>query len=129
MKKSINLTILFLSLVFLSACGAPAAQQVSPLNSAPAITPSTSPNVASKIVSKDVVIQNFSFSPAVLTIKKGTNVTWVNNDPMPHQIKADNFNSDLLSTGQTYSFIFNEVGTFNYICSVHPTMTGTIIVE
>ena len=76
-----------------------------------------------------VNIQNFAFSPATLTIKKGTAVTWTNNDSAPHQIKSITFNSGQLSKGQTFSFTFNDAGTFDYSCAIHPSMTGKIIVE
>lgn len=76
-----------------------------------------------------VNIQNFAFSPSSLTIKKGTTVTWTNNDATPHQIKSGTFNSVLLSKGQSYSFTFDNAGTFDYSCLPHPSMTAKIIVE
>jgi plastocyanin len=76
-----------------------------------------------------VDIQNFAFSPGTLTIKKDATVTWTNNDSAPHQIKSNTFNSSQLANGQSYSFTFNTVGTFDYSCSIHPSMTGKIIVE
>lgn len=81
-------------------------------------------------ISPDAVsIQNFAFNPGTLTIKKGETVTWTNNDSVLHQIKSDTFNSNPLSQGQTFSFTFNDTGTFNYSCAIHPSMTGKIIVE
>ncbi len=76
-----------------------------------------------------VNIQNFAFSPATLTVAKGTTVTWINNDSVNHQIKSDTFNSAPLLTGQNYSFTFDNAGTFNYSCAIHPSMTGKIIVK
>lgn len=76
-----------------------------------------------------VNIQNFSFIPSTLTIKKGTTVTWTNNDSALHQIKSVTFNSSQLSKGQSFSFTFNETGTFDYSCAIHPSMLGKIIVE
>lgn len=77
----------------------------------------------------NVTIQNFAFSPSTLTITKGQTVTWTNEDSVAHQIASDTFNSNLMSNGQTFSFTFDTVGTFNYRCSIHPTMTGQIIVQ
>jgi plastocyanin len=79
-----------------------------------------------------VDIKNFAFSPANLTVKKGTTVKWTNYDDMAHTV-VENDNktgpgSSLLAKNQTYSFTYNEVGTFAYKCSVHPNMTGTVTV-
>jgi plastocyanin len=78
-----------------------------------------------------VTIQNFAFSPASLTVKKGESVTWTNEDSAPHQIVSDNgkFQGPSFSKGQTYSFAFNDAGTFPYHCSIHPMMKATIIVQ
>ncbi len=76
-----------------------------------------------------VNIQNLAFNPTSLTIRKGTTVIWLNNDSVPHQIKSTKFNSSKLNEGQRYSFTFNEVGTFEYSCAVHPSMVGKITVE
>jgi plastocyanin len=76
-----------------------------------------------------VDIQNFAFSPATLTVKKGTTVTWTNNDSAAHQIKSTTFNSSQFGKGQTFSFTFNDAGTFDYSCAIHPSMLGKIIVE
>lgn len=76
-----------------------------------------------------IAIQNFAFDPQTKTVAKGATVTWTNNDSVPHQIKSTTFNSGMLAQGQSYSFTFNAAGSFDYICSVHPSMTGTIIVQ
>lgn len=76
-----------------------------------------------------VNIINFSFNPAELTVTTGTKVTWTNNDNASHQIKSDTFSSELLSKGQSFSYTFDDKGSYNYHCSVHPSMIGKIIVE
>lgn len=81
-----------------------------------------------------VVIKNFAFSPASITVNKGTKVTWVNNDGATHTVTAtDNgntFNSgSIASGGGTFSFTFNTAGTFNYKCSIHPQMLGSVQVQ
>lgn len=94
--------------------------------------PTSNPNTPGKSMSATanaVDIQNFAFSPASLTVKKGTTVVWTNNDSAPHQIKSATFNSDRLGKGQTFSFTFNDAGTFEYLCAIHPSMTGKIIVQ
>lgn len=74
-------------------------------------------------------IANFSFSPKELKIVTGTKVTWTNNDSAPHQIISNTFNSEILSNGQSFSFVFNNKGSYDYHCAIHPSMTGKIIVE
>jgi plastocyanin len=71
-----------------------------------------------------------SFSPASITVTKGTTVTWTNNDDLSHTVTSDTgiFNSGVLNTGQTFRFTFNNIGTFNYHCSIHPFMVGKVIV-
>lgn len=76
-----------------------------------------------------VTIKDFAFDPQILTIKKGTKVTWTNQDAATHQIKSTAFNSQELSKGQSFSYTFDETGTIDYFCSIHPTMTGKVIVQ
>lgn len=75
-----------------------------------------------------VSIKNFAFNPKTLTVKAGTVVAWTNNDSAPHQIKSSNFNSAVLNNGQNFKFTFSAAGEYNYLCSIHPSMTGKIIV-
>jgi plastocyanin len=78
-----------------------------------------------------VAIDNFSFTPKEVTIEKGTTVTWVNHDDVPHTVvsTAQKFRSKALDTDDKYSFTFTDTGTFGYFCSVHPVMTGKITVR
>jgi amicyanin len=78
-----------------------------------------------------VNIDNFTFNPQQLTVKAGTTVTWTNRDDIPHTVAAvkREFKSKALDTGDAYSFTFTTPGTFAYFCSLHPHMTGTIVVE
>lgn len=76
-----------------------------------------------------ITIQNFSFNPGTLTVKQGTKVTWINQDSVTHTIKSGTFNSQDLGKGNTFEFTFNDKGSFNYTCGIHPTMKGKIVVE
>ncbi len=80
-----------------------------------------------------VTIQDFSFGPAVLTVARGTQVTWTNKDDDPHTVaSADGgklFKSSALDTDNSYSFLFTEAGTFKYFCTIHPRMQGTVVVQ
>jgi plastocyanin len=79
----------------------------------------------------EVKIDNFTFVPQRLTIRPGTTVTWINEDDIPHTIAATGkeFRSKVLDTDDKFSFTFTAAGTFEYFCSLHPHMTGTIVVE
>ena len=78
-----------------------------------------------------VVVKNFSFSPATLHIRAGTTVTWKNTDEEPHTVVSDSgtFRSSALDEGDNFQVTFDRPGTYRFFCSVHPHMTGTIIVE
>jgi amicyanin len=77
-----------------------------------------------------VSISDFKFNPATLTIPVGTTVTWTNQDEEPHTVAAKDgsFHSPGMDTHATYSFTFTTPGSYDYICSIHPFMTGTVVV-
>ncbi|MDB5680101.1 cupredoxin family copper-binding protein [Sphingomonas bacterium] len=77
-----------------------------------------------------VHISNFTFGPKALTVKVGQTVTWTNDDDIPHTVVATDksFRSKVLDTGQSFSFTFTKAGAFAYFCSLHPMMTGKIVV-
>jgi plastocyanin len=80
---------------------------------------------------KEVTIDNFSFGPMELTIPAGTQVTWTNKDDVPHTVVSvdKKFKSKALDTDDRFSFTFQNPGTYEYFCSVHPKMTAKIIVK
>jgi plastocyanin len=77
-----------------------------------------------------VTIDNFTFSPAVLTIKSGSKVTFVNHDDIPHSIVDSNgkFKSKVLDTDESYSMTFSTPGDVTYFCGLHPHMKASIVV-
>jgi len=77
-----------------------------------------------------IKIGNFTFGPQELKVKAGTTVTWVNEDDIPHTVVSpNNFRSKPLDSEDKFSFTFSTPGTYKYFCSLHPHMTGTIVVE
>ena len=78
-----------------------------------------------------VHIANFTFSPATITVKAGTTVTWTNDDDIPHTVRAvdGSFHSKPMDSADSYSFTFVKAGEFHYFCSIHPHMTGIVIVK
>jgi amicyanin len=79
----------------------------------------------------EIKIDNFSFSPAELKVPVGTTVVWINHDDIPHTaVSTDKvFKSKVLDTDEKYSFTFTTPGTYAYFCSIHPKMTGKVIVQ
>ncbi|MCJ7473074.1 MAG: cupredoxin family copper-binding protein, partial [Actinobacteria bacterium] len=80
-------------------------------------------------VDHEVSIEDFAFNPSDLTIKVGDTVTWTNNDGAAHTVKMDTFESETMPKGDTFSFTFSDAGIYKYICGIHPSMNGKIIVE
>jgi plastocyanin len=92
-----------------------------------AVFPAASAQAAETLVQ----IDHFIFAPQRVSVKAGTTVTWVNDDDIPHVVVASNklFKSKTLDTNDKFSFTFTTPGTYEYFCSLHPHMTGTIVVE
>ena len=79
-----------------------------------------------------IKIDNFSFNPSTVTVPAGTEVTWTNQDDIPHTVVSDDkttFKSRALDTDEKFSFTFVNKGTYNYFCSIHPKMTAKIVVQ
>jgi len=81
--------------------------------------------------SPQIVVQNFMFTPTSLKIKAGSTVTWINKDDEPHTVFSDKglFRSGALDTNEQFSYKFDQPGTYRYVCTIHPRMLGTIVVE
>jgi plastocyanin len=80
----------------------------------------------------NVSISRMQFVPATIRVKAGEQVTWVNNEPMPHTVTSQNnglLASDRLGRGSTFTHTFKQPGTYTYYCALHPSMTGTVIVK
>ena len=79
----------------------------------------------------EVKIDNFTFTPATLTIPAGTQVTWTNRDDIPHNVVSDDksIKSKVLDTDEKFTFTFSKPGEYSYFCSIHPKMKGTIVVK
>jgi plastocyanin len=81
-----------------------------------------------------VEIKNMMFTPSQITVQKGAKVTWTNNDNVAHTVTDDLSNvggpaSAQIPAGETYSFTFTKTGSFQYHCTIHPSMRGTIVVK
>jgi plastocyanin len=81
---------------------------------------------------RTVVIQNFSFKPAHITIKRGTKVRWINKDSTAHTVTANkkrSFDSGRLGPGKSYTHTFKSAGKKRYHCNIHPDMRGSVVVK
>ena len=87
---------------------------------------------AAKPVAADAIaIHNFAFGPQIVTVKLGTTVHWTNQDSEAHTVTSDTgtFNSPVLQPGADYSFRFTKPGAYSYHCTIHPFMTGKVVVS
>jgi plastocyanin len=77
-----------------------------------------------------VTIENMQFSPATVTVKRGDTVTWLNKDLVPHTAtRAKAFDSRTIEPGKSWSFVPKSTGQLKYLCTLHPSMTATLVVE
>jgi plastocyanin len=116
--------------MMLAACAGSTASTVRPSESTAPASASPSPVVSvSPVATDQVAIVNFAFSPAVITIRAGTTVTWTNQDQDAHTVAITGAAvSEGLQNADTYAHTFDQAGTFTYICSIHPYMRGVVIV-
>jgi plastocyanin len=109
---------------FMSLGGAAALTASEPASAA-AGSPESTGSVA------EVRIDNFAFTPGVITVKVGTEVTWVNHDDIPHTVDSTQgkFKSAALDTDNKFQFRFTEPGEYPFYCRMHPKMTGKVVVQ
>ena len=123
MKKTI---IVLLAIMALLIVGCQQAAQH------PVTTPSTaqSQTPAQTASPRTVEIEGFAFNPSTITVLAGDTVTWENLDSAPHKIKSGSvFESNVMNKGDTFQLRFDAKGTFDYACTIHPSMKGTVVVE
>ena len=79
----------------------------------------------------EVKIDNFSFGPQTIAVPTGATVTWTNRDDIPHTVVSTDglFKSKVRDTDEKFSYTFTKAGTYPYFCSVHPKMTGKVVVQ
>jgi plastocyanin len=120
-------------LALLAGCGGGGTPATTAGSAAPGSTQATGGGTASSVPpgATEIVMKNIKFMPADVTIKVGQTVAWTNEDGAQHDVVANDgtFKSDLLSTGQVFTFTFSKAGTYPYYCSIHPQMQGTITVQ
>jgi plastocyanin len=94
-------------------------------------SPSTS-GAGAAVATKSVTIKNFAFRPASITVKVGSTVTWTNGDQVSHDVTSQRsgrpLRSGTMNKGRTYKYTFTKTGRYAYLCTIHPSMTGTVVV-
>ena len=96
------------------------------------VAPAAAAPATASVAAAKVTIGNFTFGPAALVVKAGTTVTFVNGDDIPHTVVAADkktFRSKVLDTGESFTFTFTRPGAYDYFCSIHPHMTGRVVVK
>jgi plastocyanin len=90
-----------------------------------------SPKASTGGSATEVMIDNFAFTPGVVTVKAGTQVTWINHDDIPHTVDSSQgkFKSSAMDTNDKFQFRFTEPGEYPFYCRMHPKMTGKIVVQ
>lgn len=124
-RMSLNIAILFTILSLTVSCTKSSMDRMTGTGTGSGTGGSKGPGT------NEVWIQNMAFNPASITVTAGTTIVWTNKDAVTHDVTSDkgSFSSGPLGTGATYSKTFTAVGTYSYICSIHPSMTGTVVVQ
>lgn len=117
------LAALVVTLVVAAGCGS----KKTTTPTTPKTTPSTSPPSGS--TGSTVVIKDFTFEPSQLTVKAGTTVTWKNEDSTVHTVTGTGWDSGQVQPGAEFQKTFDTAGTYDYHCSIHPSMTGKVVVN
>jgi plastocyanin len=84
-----------------------------------------------KAAETPIKIDNFTFTPGTITVPVGSTVRWTNHDDIPHNVVSDDksFKSKAMDTDENFSYTFTKPGTYPYFCSIHPKMTGKVVVQ
>ena len=120
---------LFALVTFISGCGS--SYNSSPSTPSPAPSPAPAGSATVNIPTNARTLGASAYAPNPVTVSQGSVVTWSNSDPTTHDVVADGgtFDSGRMNQNGTFSFTFTQKGTYTYHCSIHPTMTGTVVVQ
>ena len=135
-----GLILLAITLILAGICGCtqtappvqPQATVITPAqtNQQMIVTTIAVPQTTTSVSDNTIRIKNFAFDPARMTMKVGSTARWVNLDSVPHRILfADGEDSAVLAPSQSWSRKIDKAGTYDYSCTIHPAMKGTVVVE
>ncbi|HII93449.1 MAG TPA: cupredoxin family copper-binding protein [Methanosarcina sp.] len=134
MRKELAVFIVLLGIFLVAGCtgnepATPAeTPEATPVETPVAPVSDVTPQPVDKGKIVEVDIQNSSFNPQSVEILTGDTVRWTNKDSIAHTVTGPTFDSKVLENGDTYEFLFTDAGTYNYKCSIHPSMKGTVVV-
>jgi amicyanin len=120
-----------------AACGSVAQPAASPPSVSVSMShseqvPASSADAGSPVSTTTVDIANFAFAPAVATVRVGSTITWTNKDQEPHTVTSKDGSGTLrspsLNTGESFKYTFTKPGRYDYLCTIHPFMTATVVV-
>lgn len=129
-----SLVALILVAAFVVAAGGASGAVATPGAGTPSASPAATPGTPAAAKAVTIIIKDFAFVPANVTVKVGTTVTWINQGPTPHTTTAYDqqgkkiWDSNILLKGQKYSVTFKSPGSFDYLCTLHPFMKGHLTV-
>lgn len=144
MKKILTACAAIGALLTVAACGSSGSPALAPANNAaaepstttsemPGMSMSPAPPAGAAVTTTSVDIKEFAFGPQSITVKVGATVTWTNDDQDPHTVTSQSGNGPLksqtLNNGDTFKYTFTKAGTFDYLCTIHPFMTGSVVVK
>ena len=135
-----GLILLAITIILVGVCGCtqtappvqPPATVITPLQTTQQLTVTTIPvpQTTTSVSDNTIRIKNFAFDPASITVKVGSTVRWENKDSVPHRILfADGTYSQVLAASDSWSRKIDKAGTYDYSCTIHPSMQGTVIVQ
>jgi plastocyanin len=132
MKKSVSSksrlfikgALLFVFLISLNSCSKSSMDNMTSGND-------TGSNGSTTPGTNEVFIENMAFNPTVITVNAGTTIKWTNKDAVGHTVTSTTglFDSGAINTNGTYSHLFSIAGSYPYLCTIHPDMTGTVVVK
>ncbi|HEY6421967.1 MAG TPA: cupredoxin family copper-binding protein [Pseudonocardiaceae bacterium] len=117
-------------ITIIAGCGGPATASAPDAPAPVAPAPVAASGQDAPVATNAVTIQNFAFTPATVTVKAGTTITWTNRDQDPHTVTAmaGPLRSPTLNTGESFHYTFTTPGRVDYLCTIHPFMTATVVV-
>ena len=142
--RALFVLLAFAAMIVLAACGGstgggstPTPAGNTPTTAPAGNTPTATATPSGPAMAVSITTSGtFAFSPATITIKVGTTVTWTNTTGAPHTVTSDDgttfdsgLNTPIAANGGTFSFTFTKAGTFAYHCQIHPFMKATVIVQ
>jgi plastocyanin len=134
MRREFIIFIVLLSIFLAIGCAdtadeGPEGEEVTPVETPVVPVAAVTPQPIDEGEIVEVAIEDSAFNPQAVEISTGDTVRWTNMDSVDHSVAGPSFNSGIIMPGQSFEFLFTDAGTYNYNCSIHPSMEGTVVVR